>query len=249
MGKTKVCSNCGKEKLLTNEFYYKRKDSVDGYRNQCKECEKKKQRDYYLVSCERQKEYSKKYREENREKTIEYLRQYRKENREKIAEFKKHKYQLNKSHILKQKQVYYRNNSKTINKRRKLHNINLDLKRISEQKRESKKRNLIATLTEEQWSEIKKKFNSRCAYCGMTEKEHIKRFNERLHQEHFIPLSSKGEYSHNNIITACRSCNSSKGDKDFFEWYSTYEHYDKAKEKFILEYLGYVEDTQQLSIL
>lgn len=68
--KSKVCSNCGKEKSLTSEFYYKRKDSIDGFGNQCKECKKKKQREYYLLSCERQKEYSRQYREENREKFI-----------------------------------------------------------------------------------------------------------------------------------------------------------------------------------
>lgn len=47
----------------------------------------------------------------------------------------------------------------------------------------------------------------------------------------------------------CISCNSSKRDKDFFEWYPTYKHYNQEREKFILEYLGYTtDDTQQLSI-
>jgi len=41
MPKTKICSKCGKELLVTEEYFYIRKDSKDGFRNDCKECYKK----------------------------------------------------------------------------------------------------------------------------------------------------------------------------------------------------------------
>ena len=82
----------------------------------------------------------------------------------------------------------------------------------------------------------------------MNEEEHQALYGQVLHQEHFIPLSKGGEYTHNNIIPACKSCNSSKQDTDFFEWYPTYEEYNEEREQFILEYLGYIEDTQQLTL-
>lgn len=76
-----------------------------------------------------------------------------------------------------------------------------------------------------------------------------KECEEQLHQEHFIPVSDKGEHTINNIIPACRSCNSSKGNKNFFEWYPDYKHYDKKRENFILEYLNYMDDdAQQLAL-
>ena len=77
-----------------------------------------------------------------------------------------------------------------------------------------------ATLTLKQWEQIKKDFDYKCAYCGITETEHYNQFNERLHQEHFYAMSKGGGLTHNNIIPACKSCNSSKGTKDFFRMVS-----------------------------
>ena len=60
-----------------------------------------------------------------------------------------------------------------------------------------------------------------------------------LEQEHFIPLSKGGGYSMGNIIPACRACNASKSDKDFFEWYPEYKYYSEERENKILDFLGY----------
>ena len=85
------------------------------------------------------------------------------------------------------------------------------------------------TLTLAQWEQIKKDFNNACCYCGE---------EKPLAQEHFLALSKGGEYSHSNIIPACRSCNSSKSNKDFFEWYPNFRNYSKAREKVILDFLN-----------
>jgi len=57
-----------------------------------------------------------------------------------------------------------------------------------------------------------------CAYCGAT---------DGLSADHIIPVSRGGIdprisrllESADNCVCACRKCNSSKGDKDVFEWY------------------------------
>jgi hypothetical protein len=36
----KICTECGDEKDVS--FFYKRSDTKDGYRNNCKECQNKK---------------------------------------------------------------------------------------------------------------------------------------------------------------------------------------------------------------
>jgi 5-methylcytosine-specific restriction endonuclease McrA len=107
------------------------------------------------------------------------------------------------------------------------------------QKRRAKKLSLPYTLTSKQWQQIKEYFNNKCAYCGK---------ELPLSKEHFIPLSKGGEYTINNIIPVCLSCNSSKQDKDFFKWYPAQSFYSKAREKRILKYLGYKNDKQQLKI-
>ena len=205
------------------------------------------------------------YREKNREKLTEYARQYWNENREKAkashkryrdsnkvryAKMQNESYMKNRENILsKQKQYYNENSKKILAQQSRYGKANPQISALRWQRRRARKENLPSTLTQQQWIKIKDDFNNSCCYCGLTEEESYRKFNEQLHQEHFVPLTSGGGYTHNNIIPACRSCNSSKNNQDFFDWYPIYEHYDECREKFILEYLGYVEDTQQLSIL
>lgn len=49
-----------------------------------------------------------------------------------------------------------------------------------------------------------------CAFCGSTENFSI---------DHLIPRFKGGDDSGDNLVLACRSCNSSKGKGDLMEWY------------------------------
>ena len=59
-----------------------------------------------------------------------------------------------------------------------------------------------------------------CVYCGAT---------EGLSTDHIIPISRAGVdprivallNSADNCVCACKKCNSSKGDRDIFEWYGS----------------------------
>ena len=110
--------------------------------------------------------------------------------------------------------------------------------RRAEQIRRAKKHKLPHAFTTQKWEKTKQIFNNSCAYCGMTGEEHRQEYNERLHQDHFIPLSKGGGYTKENIIPACRSCNASKKDTDFEEWYPQQEYYSEERELKILNYLG-----------
>ncbi|MAH51431.1 hypothetical protein CMI37_36790 [Candidatus Pacearchaeota archaeon] len=72
-------------------------------------------------------------------------------------------------------------------------------------KRRSSLQNCISNLTAEQWREIKDKYRHKCAYC--------RRRMERLTMDHVIPLSKGGHHIAENIVPACRSCNSKKGNR------------------------------------
>jgi endogenous inhibitor of DNA gyrase (YacG/DUF329 family) len=102
--------------------------------------------------------------------------------------------------------------------------------RMYMQKRRHKQRNLPATLTSKQWEQIKTDFDNSCAYCGKIP-------DETLEQDHFIPVTRNGGYTKYNILPACRSCNASKSNKNFNDWFKYQEFYSKKQEQKILNYI------------
>ena len=72
---------------------------------------------------------------------------------------------------------------------------------VFQSRRSARVRSLPATLTPEQWKAIKKVYRYRCAYCGK---------RKILTQDHVIPLSKGGGTVVENIVPACRECNSGK---------------------------------------
>lgn len=82
---TKICRVCNVEKPLTPEYYNKRKDSSDGYSNDCRKCR------------------------------LEYKKKYRSENKESLKEKRKELYWNNKEHELKKSSEWKKNNRDRIN--------------------------------------------------------------------------------------------------------------------------------------
>jgi len=85
----KLCRLCGQLKDFEKDFH-KKKGTVDGYRNECKECVKDIQKKYKEAPGfkEKQKEYDKKRYQENREAILEHKKEYHIENREEILKKK-----------------------------------------------------------------------------------------------------------------------------------------------------------------
>ncbi len=65
------------------------------------------------------------------------------------------------------------------------------------------------TLTVDEWIEIVAKFDGACAYCGST---------DSITVDHVIPISKGGPHSRDNVVPACKSCNSSKNTRSLPEW-------------------------------
>ena len=77
----------------------------------------------------------------------------------------------------------------------------------------------ISDLYRQQIEKLQKS-NHACAYCGkilVTPKE--------VTIDHIFPRIKGGTNEMENIVFACKNCNSSKGDKDMFGWYI--EHFGK----------------------
>lgn len=229
----KKCKECGVEYPATEEYFSKLKVSKDKLNYFCKKCNSIKCKTHYSKNKEKAREYYKNHVDEIRERDknkkqqkIEYLKNYYKNNSEKLKErartYRKNNIEWKKLYD----KTYGQNNKEKIN--------------IISQRRRAKEKNLSRELTYNQWEEIKKYFNYKCAYCGKAD--------DSLQQEHFVPVYKNGEYSANNIIPSCKTCNASKGVKEFNEWYPSYKHYSKRRENKILKYLGYKNNIQQLKL-
>lgn len=228
---TKVCTKCGEEKFATNEYYGKQTRGKYGLRSICKECMSKSEKIRRLHDKEYHKKYHKEWCKNNKEK----FKQYGINNKEHKKEYN----EKNKERNAEKNKEWRLSHDRTAQNKH-WNELNRDKTNGYKQKRRALKKGLLATLTEDEWINIKNDFDNKCCYCGE---------QAQLFQEHFIPLSKGGEYTHNNIMPSCGSCNSSKRGKNFFEWYQKYEYYSKHREIKILKYLNYKNKIQQLSIL
>lgn len=237
---TKTCCRCGRKLPKTREYFHRLSRTKDGFYYYCKECAgfsfgkpwtKKTATNNGIkkcTKCERElpldmfTKLSRTYDGYHPNCKI-CLNQHRKQYREK-----------NKEYFVNVSKKYREDNGPAINARRRQLYKESENKRdrcnMAKEKRRSLKSKLDATLTPNQWEIIKKAFGNQCAYCGK---------ELPLQQEHFVALSKGGEYTHNNIIPACKICNCSKNATDFFEWYPRQSFYSKKREKAILKFLGY----------
>jgi len=152
-----------------------------------------------------------------------YIKRYQMENKDSISKTKKIWVDNNKESLAKKKHINYRQHVEDY--------------RIGFYHRNAIKADLPHTFTIEQWDIAKQYFNNRCCYC---ERESV------LHQEHFIAESNGGGYTKENIIPACHSCNSSKCNKSFFEWYPKKYFYSKEREEKILKFLSYENNVEKI---
>lgn len=105
-----------------------------------------------------------------------------------------------------------------------------DRRTKANQIRRAREAAVLSEFTYEDWQHCKKYFGYRCAYCGE---------RKRLSQDHVVPLSKGGPYTRDNIIPACKPCNSSKHDDDDFRlWFRRKAFYAPEREAIIVEYLA-----------
>lgn len=244
---TRVCKKCGREFPETEEYFVKSKECKCGISFMCKICKALYCKQYQEENKEHLIKYLKQYEEKNKTHLNNFRKQYREDNKEHIAEFKKQYREDNKQFIAEKSKQYYTENKKHIEEGKKIYREknreyfteyfkqykrnNKEYFRLKDQKRRALKCSLPYTLTLEQWKKCVEYFNHSCAYCGKEEK---------LSQDHLIALSKGGGYEAGNIIPACPYCNSSKGTKEAWDWFSKQLFYDKEREENILNYLDMV---------
>lgn len=242
------CHDCGQILPETEEYflrYWSKRDSKYRYKCHCIECGKtrsKRWREekpelykaYYkeYQQTERARESKSKFRANHKEEIAEYKQRYRATHKAQIAEYDRSRRETpeGKEHANAMTRRWRAGNKEAVaeyNKRYEREHLDYFIQ--AGHKRNALKKKLPYTLTLEEWEAIKAEFSYCCAYCGKP----LKHFT----QDHFIPLSAGGGYTRDNIIPACRRCNSSKHTSSFTEWYRKQSYYSPERETRILSYL------------
>lgn len=122
---------------------------------------------------------------------------------------------------------HYKRNKKAINKHRVEHSrerYHTDeeyrQKRIQQSRMYEATRECTGHVPIDELKVLYGVFDNSCAYCGTA---------KQLTIDHIVPVSKGGKNMVGNIVPACKSCNSSKGAKDYEEWFKLQEFFDASR--------------------
>lgn len=108
----KRCSRCGQVKPITE--FSERKDSLDGRRGVCKQCDKEYKANYYQAHKKRLAMLNVEWYKANKENVKSYQKEYRQTNKERLAEYKANYYHTNKERLTQSRADYYAKNKERL---------------------------------------------------------------------------------------------------------------------------------------
>lgn len=104
-------------------------------------------------------------------------------------------------------------------------------KKPSVTRTEAKSRVRSEKMTPKNLSDRLKLFDSCCAYCSEL-------LGKNKQVDHVVPISKLGADTLDNIIFVCQSCNLSKGNRDFLDWYRSKPFWTQEQESKVLSVTG-----------
>ena len=219
----KKCSKCGQWLVANRVNFYKQNTYKDKLDKTCISCRKERQRELNEIRWEHSKKH-KEANDKNRKKRkaqydrivkYEYRKQYYENNKEKILEQNKQWREANKD----KKAEYDKQYRQSPQGRAVAFNRN--------QRRRTREERQGSGITKDQWLEMMKFFNWRCAYSGEYLGGNDNSFNRTI--DHIIPISKNGPNMVWNMVPMLRNLNNSKHDKDMLTWYKTQECFDRER--------------------
>lgn len=143
---------------------------------------------WYVSNPERAAETRAAYYNDHKAALIAYATAWRKTNPEKVAQYAADWAKANPEKVRANQQRWYIANQDVQRRRRGTY--------------------AVSDFSFEEWLTILEMFNHSCAYCL--------RSDVKLTMDHVQPISKKGQHSCENIVPACKSCNSKKGNRLIF---------------------------------
>lgn len=101
---------------------------------------------------------------------------------------------------------------------------------VKEKYKEYNKNHRDHDITTAEWQKELEIFNYKCAYCGITEEEHLKLYKQKLHKDH---ADHEGANDLSNALPSCRSCNDRKWIFPMEEWFRKQNFFTEEKLEFI----------------
>lgn len=177
------------------------------YNQKYRETHREEIRAQRLSVRERTQAYGLAYREAHREERLAYKKQYYKDRAEEIRTKKRIYDQAHLEEIRAKARAFAAAHTE---EHKKYHaewrKKNPHQRAVQERRRRARKANAaVNDFTHTQWVMLQAVFKYRCAYCG-------KRCKGKLTMDHVTPLSKGGNHTLQNIVPACKSCNSKKHD-------------------------------------
>lgn len=216
----KKCTNCSMLKPL--EDYQKRNIGLGGRQPICRVCSK----EYRERNKERDSIRFKQYYNDNKEYENARVKEWRDKNKERISEYVKDYYKKFPEKRILNIERFRRNNP---DYQRNYYENNKHIFESLRHKRRTMSLALPNTLSDDELLFIKTIFNRRCYLTGSTDVE----------IDHFVPLSigHQGNILE-NIILLDSSLNSSKRNKNPFEWVKARNDVDIEKFNDLVDYLA-----------
>lgn len=209
--RSKRCSKCNQSKSLSE--FYKRRDSPDGYRSECKTCTLTHMRQYY----QEHKPERQRYRQENAVRIKAQKHEYNLKHADEIATYNR---QYRQDHpgavraaVTRWRQAnpdYYKTQKWRRRQRsytQAYHQRHPGQRAVINQRHRTARAGASGTYTADDWLTLLSQYPC-CPCCS-------KPFTDKMPPtaDHIVPLSAKGSYSISNIQPLCRSCNTKKGTK------------------------------------
>ena len=183
----KQCSRCGEVKLLS-KFGRKNWTLQKEIRTPCRECRNSCARERRKLPGARERERAIKVKYRNSEKGK--ATHYRYRQTEKWKEIAR---KINAAEYSKESRRNYEYSQRGREVRSAIKARRRALEAID------------CSLTLVEWEKIKSAYEYACAYCGIVSSE--------LTRDHIVPLTKGGHHIKDNIVPACRPCNSRKGNR------------------------------------
>jgi 5-methylcytosine-specific restriction endonuclease McrA len=209
------------QKRAYNSANREKKSEWDrAYRIKNAESVKAQRRAYYEANAESIREKTRAYNSANPERKREMDKAYRAKNADSIRERRKQRAAI----IREYRRAYRERNVEAIcayqrewknanqDQIRAYRNANLDLFRAACQKRRARKKNNGGSFTEQELIHMRLTQGGFCAYC---QRQHDP---DALTIDHIISIDQGGRHEAANIVLACPTCNSSKGNRTPDQW-------------------------------
>ncbi|MFI0211969.1 HNH endonuclease [Streptomyces diastaticus] len=209
----KACGSCFVVKGH-GEFSVKR-GAADGRVSRCRTCVASASRRWVAKNSERKAETNRRWYEENRDRAAETGRRWREENRERKAEYNRQWYEENQERKAETDRRW-----REENRDRAAENVRRwraeNPEQVAEHHRRRRAAKAAATVTPFTPADLRADWEEYdlygCFYCGGPA--------EPLHVDHFYPLNpadedaTPGPHAVDNLVPACETCNTSKGNRD-----------------------------------